>query len=447
VIKIKAANFLNKITKDDSRVTKIIINTISSIASKGVNLIINIVSVPLLLTYLGQERYGMFAMVTSLLGFMTFSDLGLGLGLQNRVPEYKLNADKTLIQKAISTTFFTLTGVSILLFFILYCGNFFIDWAKFYNVHSPIAINESSGVSWAFFFCFLITLPFNTVYSVLNGNQEGYVSEVWRSVGNVLCIILLFIAVKSQFSTPLLTAIMYGSLSITTFLAFFYIFGKTRPQWRPKLSLWRKEIVHILFKDGSIYFILQLFAIGLTTVDGFLIAQHLGSEKVTTFMVGLRLISIISLPLTLINGQILPALNDAIAKDENQWIKKILRKALWANTVYISIFGLLLCFLGNNIIKLWVGNTVKIDSPLWLGFIALFAFTVYNSLVSNILLSPKLLKYTIVAFPISVCLLVVTKWLLIVYWGLPAMVIGGSLLMLLIYILPTLFKFKKNNFL
>jgi O-antigen/teichoic acid export membrane protein len=447
VIKIKVANFLNKVTKNDSRVAKIIVNTMSSIASKGVNLIVNIVSVPLLLNYLGQERYGMFAMVTSLLGFMTFSDLGLGLGLQNRIPEYKLSEDKTLIQRAISTTFFTLVGISILLFLILFFGNFFIDWAKFYNVHSAIAIKESSGVSWAFFFCFLISLPFNTVFNVLSGNQEGYVNEIWRSGGNILCIFLLFIAVKSQFSTPLLTAIMYGSMSMITFLAFLYIFGKTRPQWRPKLSLWHKNTVRILFRDGSIYFILQLFAMGLTTIDGFLIAQYLGSETVTTFMIGLRLVSILSLPLALINGQILPALNDAIAKNEHQWIKKILRKALIANTAYILIVGLFLFLIGNVLIKLWVGNAVKIDGQLWFGFITLFTFMVYNSLISNILLSPKLLQYTIVAFPLSVCLLITAKWLLISSLGLPAMLIGGSLLMLVVYILPSLFKFKKINFL
>jgi O-antigen/teichoic acid export membrane protein len=447
VKKIMIFNFLNKITRNDSRIVKIIINSIGSIASKGVNLLISIVSVPLLLNYLGHERYGMFAMVTSLLGFMTFSDLGLGLGLQNRIPDYKESTDKTLIQKAISTTFFTLVSISFLLFLILFCGNFFIDWAKFYNVHSAIAIKEASGVSWAFFLCFLIGLPFNTVSSVLNGNQEGYVNEIWRSTGNILCILLLIVAVNSHFSTPLLTAIMYGSLSTTTLLSFLYIFGKTRPQWRPNLSLWRKDIVGVLFKDGSIYFILQLFAIGLTTVDGFLIAQHLGSETVTTFMVGLRLISIVSLPLTLINGQILPALNDAIAKDEQQWIKKILKKALLANSLYISILGVLLAFFGNTIIKWWIGDAIKIGGQLWAGFITLFTFMVYNSLVSNILLSPKLLKYTIIAFPLSVCFLIVGKWLLISYWGLSAMLIGGSSLMLLIYILPALFKFKKINFL
>lgn len=447
MIKNKTIDFLNKVTKNDKRVVKIIVNSIGSIASKGVNLIINIVSVPLLLNYLGQERYGMFAMVTSLLGFMTFSDLGLGLGLQNRIPEYKQSTDKTLIQKAISTTFFTLVGISFLLFFILFCGNFFIDWAKFYNVHSTVAIKESSGVSWAFFFCFLIGLPFNTVFSVLNGNQEGYIGEIWRSTGNILCILLLIVAVNSQFSTPLLTAIMYGSLSTTTLLSFFYIFGKTRPQWRPKLSLWSKNIVRILFKDGSIYFILQLFAIGLTTVDGFLIAQHLGSETVTTFMVGLRLISIISLPLTLINGQILPALNDAIAKEDEEWIKKILRKALFVNSVYILFMSFFLLYFGDKVLMFWVGSLIKIDTSLWIGFICLCTFIVYNSLISNILLSPKLIRFQISIFPITVFFMILIKYLLISKFGLPLMLIGGASFMLLFYIIPSIFKLKKINFL
>jgi O-antigen/teichoic acid export membrane protein len=447
VIKAKTIHFLNKITKNDTRIAKIIVNSLGSVASKGVNLLINIFSVPLLLNYLGQERYGMFAMVTSLLGFMTFSDLGLGLGLQNRIPEYKINEDKTLIQKAISTTFFTLTGVAVALGILLFCGNFFIDWASFYNVHSPVAIAEASAVSWAFFFCFLIGLPFNTIFSVLNGNQEGYISEIWRSLGNIFCIVLLVFAVKSQLSTAYLTAIMYGSMSLVTILGFLYIFGKTRVQWRPKLSLWNKNIVSLLFKDGSLYFILQLFAIGLTTVDSFLIAHKLGSESVATFSIGLRLLNIIALPFTLINAQILAALNDAVAKNDTAWIKKNIRRGLLGNTIYIVAMSLFLLFFGNTVIFHWVGNTIPINPQLWMGFIALFVFMVYNTFVSYILLSPKFLKYTVRVFPISVCLLIPIKWFLLTHFGLPAMLTGGAIFMLLFYIFPTIFKLRNVNYL
>jgi O-antigen/teichoic acid export membrane protein len=424
-----------------------ILSVMGSLFSKGINLITNIISVPLLLTYLGNERYGMFAMVTSLLGFMTFSDLGLSLGLQNRIPEYREKEDKSIIQKAISSTFFTLFSIAILLFFVLFFANNFINWANFFNVQSEIAKVEASSVAWAFFFCFLISLPFNTVYSVINGNQEAYISEIWRSFGNLLCIILLYVAVFFKGNTAIFTLIMYGSISITTLAAFCYIFGKTRKNWQPRWSLWDKNLVKLLFKDGIIYFVLQIFTIGLTTVDSFFIAKQQGSESVTTFMVGLRLIVIVSLPLTLINGQILPALNDAIAKTDTPWIKKNLRKALFINSVYVVLMSLVLFLFGDLILELWVKNMVKMDKNLWIGFILLFAFMVYNSLISNILLSPKFLRYTLYAFPISIVLMVTLKWLLLVNYGLAAMLAGGSILMIAIYLIPSLLKFKKINYL
>lgn len=45
------------------------------------SIIINFIIIPLTVNFLGQERYGLWMAITSVLALVSFSDLGLGNGL------------------------------------------------------------------------------------------------------------------------------------------------------------------------------------------------------------------------------------------------------------------------------------------------------------------------------------------------------------------------------
>jgi O-antigen/teichoic acid export membrane protein len=44
-----------------------------------------VISVPLTLTYLGSERYGMWMAISSIVALLAFADFGLGNGLVNAI--------------------------------------------------------------------------------------------------------------------------------------------------------------------------------------------------------------------------------------------------------------------------------------------------------------------------------------------------------------------------
>lgn len=111
-----------------------------------------IVSLPLCLNHLGAERFGMMETVISLIMIMSFADLGLGFGLQNRLAELEKSEDKTELKKAISSTFWILIGFTSflsLIFFIAYPN---IAWDHIFNVKSELAISEAGPTVIVFFF-------------------------------------------------------------------------------------------------------------------------------------------------------------------------------------------------------------------------------------------------------------------------------------------------------
>lgn len=422
------------------------LSTITSIASRGINLLISIISVPLLLNYLGAERYGMYAMVTSIQGFMMFSDFGLGLGLQNRIPEFQQHEDKTVLHKAISSTFFTLAAIVLLLFLLLTFSIRFADWAHFYNVSTPLASNEASPISWAFFICFFVGLPFNVAFYLLTGSQQAYKTEIWRTLGNLLSLLLLLLFTYLKVGTPFLIYSAYGSISLATIAAFIFVFNTTDKNLLPNIKLWNYEMVKNISIDGSKYFILQIFAIGLTTVDSFFIAHYQSTESVSIFMIGFRIVSIITLPLVLINSQFLPSLNDAIVKNDFVWIKKSIKNLLRINSIYVVIVSIILFFTGDFLLKIWLKNTIYFDTKLWLGFICLFIFSAFNWLLSCVFLTPSLVKFNLKIFPIAVIAIVLVKFFAIQYFSIGEMLMLSLLTYSIFFFMPALIKLKKSNF-
>src|SRR5690606_19462071 len=127
---------------------------------KAINLMVMLLSVPLTYKYLGEERFGLLMLILSLIMLMTFADLGLGYGLLNKIAKYDVARDYESLKKAVSSTFFFLLGVSIVLLAIFLVLHTFISWGELFNVSSPEAQAEARVAILIFTICFCVTLPF-----------------------------------------------------------------------------------------------------------------------------------------------------------------------------------------------------------------------------------------------------------------------------------------------
>ena len=73
--------------RSKERLRRAALTTIGSGASKAISLLTFLVSVPLTYRYLGAERYGIWMVLISIIGAMSFADLGIGNGLMNAISE------------------------------------------------------------------------------------------------------------------------------------------------------------------------------------------------------------------------------------------------------------------------------------------------------------------------------------------------------------------------
>ena len=89
------------------RYRRIAITTIASAMAKVASIIANLVTVPLILNYLGAEQYGVWITITSVFLILGVADFGIGNGLLNMIATVSERNDNSAIQKSVSTNHLT----------------------------------------------------------------------------------------------------------------------------------------------------------------------------------------------------------------------------------------------------------------------------------------------------------------------------------------------------
>ncbi len=80
--------------------------------ARGVGLLTTLISVPLALSYLGVDRYGLWMTISSFAVLLSFADMGLGNGLLSAIAEADGKGDTAAAHRYVSTAFYMLGGLA-----------------------------------------------------------------------------------------------------------------------------------------------------------------------------------------------------------------------------------------------------------------------------------------------------------------------------------------------
>jgi O-antigen/teichoic acid export membrane protein len=437
-------NLIEKIAID-SRLKAISLTAITALFTRGINAIVVFISVPLMLNYLGEERYGVLITIISLLGIISFADLGLGMGLQNRIPNLEKEENKEELLRLVSGTFFLLLSIAIalLLFFLLIHS--FISWDDFFGIKNKEIPSESRQSVVAFFIVFIIGIPFSMVQRVQDGFQQGYINQIWYALGSILGIVLLYVAIKLEKPMPYLIVAVYGANTFLIICNFLYQFFKVRPTLLPRFSKVEFADFRVLLYGGLSFFFLQLTNILFQSSDNIIIAKSLGAADVTTFSIGYRLVSLMILPVQVTIPALLPALNDAFAKKDTAWAKKIIKKNILIIFVISIAMSIVLMVFADNITHVWINATFVLPFEFKLA-LAFFIFLMnYNYLFSFIGLTSDLVKTTTFFYPLAVLISIIIKIITVSMFGISAVLWVVILCFPILFFLPILLKLKSNQ--
>ena len=354
---------------------------LTAAANKGISIAASLITVRLTFRYLGAERYGMWVTITSIVMMLNFADLGVNNGLINTIAGAYGRDDREGARRAVASAFWSLTGITSAFLLCMPLVYPFLNSARLFNVHSPLAVQESGPALLVFFACFALNLPMGTVRAVQTGLQRAYINSLWAMLGSLASLGAMLLVIHLHGGLPLLILGLSGPPLLAAALNGFELFGFSNRELVPAPSGFSREVAVRLFRTGFLFFLCQVFSsLGVQT-DNIVIAQIMGAKMVGAYAVPARLFNLVPSLLAMISGPLWPAYADALARSDGPWIRRTFRRIAGGGMAITAMITAVLVIFGNRILALWVGPQVHASIPL---LIVLGIVCVLNAFVTPV---------------------------------------------------------------
>jgi O-antigen/teichoic acid export membrane protein len=311
------------------------------------------ISVPLVLRYLGKEEFGIWMAFMGFVTLMQFTDLGLGIGLQNRLTECDGTDDQIRPKRLISSTLAIMVFMASLL---VLTALFVLPAAPLDRlVRTTSGAGELLPVTRAFLTAFAIVLPLGLVQYICNAYQQGYATSASFAVANAVSFTAMLIGIKAHL--PLWWFIFVATVApAPAYFALGAVLLRRKPWLRPAFGAVSLREIQRVLKLGLPAFGAQTGAALLLQGPTLVITSVLGVAAVGPFALTQQLLSAANLLLNVTLAPLWPAYGEAAARRDIVWIKRTFVRSVWASLVIVGGTSVIVAVLGRTVILLWTGR-------------------------------------------------------------------------------------------
>jgi O-antigen/teichoic acid export membrane protein len=409
--------------RSEERYRLALFSSIANIVSRAFSMLVMILSVSLTLGYLGAERFGVWMTIASLVGALSFLDLGIGNSLTNRVAETSNSLEQKYLRSVIGGGMMLLLIVSIIVAIILNGAYFFLPWHDIFKSQWGGNYVEISDAIYLFIWLFCTLIFTSGAQKIFYGLQRGYEAHIATIIGSFCSLFGLYLASLSKASIPYLLISMMGGTILANLLliGLLIIRGQLSIKSLPdNLLLEAKKIV----RPSALFFLLQIGTMAAWGADNIIISSVLGATSVAVFSVTQRLFLISSQPITIVNSSLWPAFADASSSGDKDFIRRTLFRALLFTFICTSILLILVLSAGEFLINKWTSGEIVVPFTFLIAYAAWsFLESIANSFAMFMngcgIIKPQifgLITLLIIAIPL--------KFLLIESFGLVGMQVG-----------------------
>jgi O-antigen/teichoic acid export membrane protein len=344
----------------------------SGAAARVLSSLLTLVSLPFAVRYLGAERFGVWATITSTVVLLNLLDLGIASTLTNHVARAYALGDKPHAARC-TTNALALTaaiaGVGGLTFGAVWPH---IDWMALFNVAASVPRPEVNHTVAGAAALMLLGLPAALVSKVFGGYQEVHLSNLVVAIGAVANVVGLFAGIVLRVSMPLLLVMSAGCVTLCNFAALVGLLLVYKPWLRPKVALLDLPLARELLASGSSFLLIQIAGAVVFSSDNVVVSHYLGAAQVTPYNVTWRLVALTAVLQSLIFSALWPAYAEAHARHDYAWMRQAFRITLRGTLALNVTCAVIFLAVGKTLIRWWAGAAAVPSSAL-LAAMALWA--------------------------------------------------------------------------
>ncbi len=383
-------------------------NTVANMAGAVIPLAVSILTVPLYLKFIGEERYGVLAVIWVLLGYFGVFDLGLGKATTQRMAKIDSASERSelLLTVLVLTVFMGALGGLVLLFS--------SDWilANLFTLDEASKHEALASTIW---------LPVGLILLLLNSAMKGALQARERFVainsasvlGDSMAQMLpLVVAWFGYVTIDLLLPAVLAARLLTTVLLFIQCYKYVPLSKGAKINL---AHVKPLLTYGGWACTVTMIGPLMVVLERLVIASIAGAKGVTYFTVPFNLVTKLSILPNSYGGVLFPKLASLPADESKALADQAARNTVALMTPLVIItLGLvhpfLIVWLGTDLAERCSGVGELILFGVWIS-----ALVVPHSylLYAEGLLKTKILAVTLLEVPLYIFML----WFGVKYFG------------------------------
>ncbi|MEB0277556.1 MULTISPECIES: oligosaccharide flippase family protein [unclassified Mucilaginibacter] len=376
----------------DERYKQAIKTSTISFLAQGIQMLTALISVPLVLKAVGNERYGLWMTLSSILLFVTFSDFGMGIGMQNIMSYAKAENDENKLTKAFATTLAFGGVIFTILIAISYLVLPFINLATIFKYQDNSIASEILPTTQSVFLVLSFGIISGLVQRVFDAYQQGYYSRIILVISRVISLALLFWAVKTNQSLSIIILVSSGLPNLMLAIGVFLLYRKY-----PYLIFQFKNVDKVLFKrifrTGIVGLGAAIAIFLVSSITPMIISSNYGLKESAKYLVLMRLLNFIILFVNMVFMPLWPAVSDAYSKQDTVWLNTLYKRI---NRLFIQIsipIFLLLIFSSKWLILLWTHNYAVLPSFQMTVFCVFFIIlSIWNTIICVFLNGMSLFK-------------------------------------------------------
>jgi O-antigen/teichoic acid export membrane protein len=372
------------ISKNNNRTSSVKRSIVSTFMVRGLSVAINLLMVPVTLSYLNNTRYGIWMTLTSVVAWMTMFDVGLANGLRNKLAEALAIKDYKAAKKYVSTSYAMLTILVAIILLLFYAANYWIDWTAILNTNKSY-YNELNQLVLIVITLFGIKFVLATISIIATADQKPALGSLFDVIGNAIALLLILLLIYTGKSSLISFGWVMMLTPVIIYVVVSIVLFSTKYKFlRPGFSSIEMKYAKDLIGLGLQFFIIQIAVVVIFQTGNILISQFFSPAEVTPYNIIFKYYSMLTMVWGIVMAPLWSAFTHALAQKDYKWIENTVKKL---NIMMLPTFVIVIvmAFAAPYVIKLWTGDKVKVLPLMSWVFAVYTIISIWNNIYAYFL--------------------------------------------------------------
>lgn len=341
----------------------------SGVAARFVGVVLTLVTVPMLLSSIGKERFGLWMAITSTLAWLSLFDLSLPASLVNAISQAHGRNERQSAAAYVSSAFAVLACMSLILLTILLASAPLIRWSLAFPSGDDLPEHVLRLTMILAVCASLASMPLAVVRAVYTGYQRSYVPDLFATAGSLLTLPVLALVIRLGAEFPSLVLAFYLPPLVVALANLIYLVQVEMP-WLG-LSVARISRAALRRLSATAFPLMTITLGGLMVNQSqFIILAHISPlGTVADYSVIVRLIQIFSSLILVITAAFIPTFREASERGDYSWIPRAFAQMLRLRMAWACAFVAAMVLGGNQFVGFWLRRgDVVFPLTVWLAF-------------------------------------------------------------------------------